>query len=289
MIEPKAIMGIVVSLMLLAVGAFAFFIVVGEVDEHLPGARIENVLNTENFNSQTFGTLPNTTWMDYNNYSWYGGTAPGINGTGTALNFRAVHEQGTYNNYSRWNISTNEIGYPNRIKFDATQGTGNNYTVINVTNSAGATYANIVMNKSYVAVDIGGTVRINRSITFGFKGLNDTFTFEVIISMTNNVTSKVRVVMSNASAGILNDTGLITPSNLGSPGKIIVSGRNVGANSVQRMNITIDNISVKAFVWPTITVTDTGTIGNSVFSILGIVLIMGAIMAIIGVVYKFKQ
>ena len=274
-------MAVVVAIMFLAIGIFAVSVITSSTDGVIKNSTIENILNTENFNSETVNTEPNTTFMDYTAYGWT--TSPGINGTTGAFNYTVGETDSTWHNYSRWNISTNEIGFPNRILFDVTQGLTNMVTVINVTNSAGATYANIVINASFISISIGGTEHINRS----GSGLFDKITYDMNIQLVDNTTVTVRVIMTN-STGTLNTTGYRIPSSLGAPGKIIVTGGNSTADKIAS-NITIDDIRVWAKVWPTMHITDAQTIANSVFNILGVVLIMAVIMAIVGIVYTYQQ
>lgn len=289
MIDPKTIMAGVVALIILAVGTFAFFTVTDVVDENIPGGRITNVESLENFNSETVNTEPNTTFLDYTAYEWT--TPPGINGTTGAFNYTVDEVYGCSLNYSRWNISTNEIGFPNRIDLDITQGPDNQATVVNITNDNEDPWVTIYINDTFISVSIGATEYINRTEAFS-GGLFEEITYRIDIDMIANVTQTVRCRMYNATGLMNNDTGAQTPSQAGPPGKITVSGlrgTEVTPASSQQTNISIDDIRVWAQVWPTQSMVDVAPIGNSVFGIIGIVLIIAAIMSIIGVVYTYTK
>ena len=277
--SPETIVAIIVSLIILAVGVFAFLTVTSTTRESIPNTDITNQYTSEDFQDDTLLSSPTSDEYTYTQYNW-GGYEPGINASGTDYFFNIENPYGCYTNFSRFNMTD----YVNTFSFKFTQGTSNMETRINLTDENQVNYATMRINKSFINISLT-TAYINKTDA----GVADEITVYVSLNLSStNATQSIRIRLYNTSGGTtpINDTGWETSATSGRPMKLVLTGSHVPNTYA---NLSIDDMSFYHYVYPSVPYPDIEGTGLSVFNIVGIALVIGAILTIVGLVYSFTR
>jgi hypothetical protein len=281
-IEPQIIMGVVVSLIILGVGVFAVFTVTNVIDDEIPTTTTTTVTNSETFEGDTNESNPSDTWYTYTESGWEWANVTDLQSKSGTQSFRVNTSDGLDNHVILNLTSPTEYEYFEFwFKWDNTSHNFTRYTFLD------SSLQGICM------VDIGGTVSEGKTNKTAFNNYtqqwnstelaNDTW-YNMYIDF-NWTTNYVRGRLLNTTA-TLNDSGWV-PMFTGTAvetdiASIVISGYTGQTAMAWFDDFVLYDTSSETVEHPDIT----GT-ANSVFGIIGIVLIIGAIFAIIGIVSKF--
>lgn len=284
-IDPGMIMGVVVSLIILGVGVFAVFTVANEMNAEPYAEYTKTATNTETFETDTNESNPEDTWYTYTESGWGWANVTNETGRGTSSNSFFINDSSGGIDFSNFTFTANDFEYfQTWFMWD---NTSHNFTRINYLDEDIAIVG---------MFDVGGTVYDNRTQTVGFSNGSISWNSS---ALDNNTWYQVRADFNwttNTIRGRLFDTAGTT---LNDSGYIPMGDASLTSNNLSKINFSA-HTSNPAYIWfDDFTLYDTDTVqgdvpdvvgtANSVFNIIGIVLIIGAIMAIIGLVMKFQK
>lgn len=282
-IEPQIIMGVVVSLIILGVGVFAVFTVTNVIDDEIPETTTTTVTNSETFEGDTNNANPSDSWYIYTEAGWEWANVTNLQSKSGTQSFRVNTSNGA-DDYVVLNLtSPTEYEYFEFwFKWD---NTSHNFTRYTFCDSS---------TNGICIVDIGGTVSGGKNNRTAFNNytqqwnsseLDNNTWYNVYIDF-NWTTNYLRARLINTTSATLNDSGWV-PMGTGSGVQTDLASINITGYTGQSAMAWFDSFVLYDTSSETVEHPDIAGTANSVFGIIGIVLIIGAIFAIIGIVSKF--
>ena len=279
-------MSVVISLILLAVGVFVVFTVVNETDtvaNQSAGTTTTTNTYTETFETDTHGADPSDTWYTYTEVGWEWANVTTADAHGGTKSY-IINGSSDLNNWTNFTLTSDDYEY-----FEYW------FQIDNGSHDELRTYLLDENNDTICRVDtLGSTLNYIRFRNYTTIGWNQTLTnmswYKIRYDF-NYTDNTVRARLYNASSVLLNDSWLIASDASGtvdySSFYVYDTTCAVGSSSYMFFDdLTLydtDSTTTAAREYE-----DVGTTANTVFTILGIVLIVGAIMAIIGLMSKYR-
>ena len=282
MIEGKEIAAVIVSLILLAVGLFAIGIIMQEQSDMLPesSSSVSTTTYIETFEDDTNETDPTATWYNYNETGWDWANASNDTARAHTGNFTyRINDSDGDQDWTEFNFVSDDYNY---TKF-----------WFQIDNRSHDT-ANVSFRKSN-GVEICRICIENENISFlnstttGWDNMIDGSSYYGVRLDFNFTTDEVRGRLYNYTGGTLNDTWLEMYD--GSEAFTETALFNISGETGSPAYIWFDNWQlydrdVTAAEYETPDMLGTA---NSVFTILGILIIVGAIMMIVVLMYPYMK